>query len=168
MREVVERVAAYKPDVAFLPVSQMTYRYRWGGVNAFCRHLDRTLLERTFQYTAGPDYAGELATACGAKHVVPYATFSFSRLETTSEDMRFGSVLRSRALAKSHYPLRPLESITPADLRGGIRSSMRRRTQFWWRALAALRLRGKRILPAPALASLRRLKRLIRDLREWR
>jgi hypothetical protein len=31
----------HHPSVAFLPISRMTYRYEWGGVNGFCRWTPR-------------------------------------------------------------------------------------------------------------------------------
>ena len=55
MKPVVERVGqAYRPDVAFLPVSKWICHYKSGGVNGFCRYLDQERLEQSFQYTAGP------------------------------------------------------------------------------------------------------------------
>jgi hypothetical protein len=136
--------AAYKPDVAFLPVSRMTYEYRWGGVNEFCRYLDRGLLGRSFQYTAGSDFAAELAAISGTRYAVPYATFTFSRFAAELEEIRFGASLGRHSRAKSFYPLRPMDSLTPADLCDGARSSMRRRTLAAWRRVAAASTRAKR------------------------
>jgi len=144
MRQILERAAAYKPDVAFLPVSRMTYEYRWGGVNEFCRYLDRSLLGRSFQYTAGSDFAAELAAISGARFAVPYATFTFSRFAAELEEIRFGAVLGRHSRAKSFYPLRPMDSLTPADLSDGARASMRRRTLAAWRRVAAASTRAKR------------------------
>ena len=168
MRQVVERVAAYKPDVAFLPVSRMIYKYGWGGVNSFCRYLDRTLLDRWFQYTAGPDYAAELAAASGARYAVPYATFTFSRFAAAPEEMQFGAVLRGRSRAESFYPLQPMDSIALADLRDGMRSSVRRRKLVWRQAAVVFAVRARRSrFASRILAMLRPMRIAVNSPLRW-
>ena len=69
----------YEPTLAFLPISRMTYSYRQGGVNGFCRRIDTDLINKSFQYTAGPDVAVEWARVLDARWIAPYATFTFKK-----------------------------------------------------------------------------------------
>lgn len=138
MRPVLEKVRQmYQPDIAFLPVSKMMYQYKHGGVNGFCRYLDRSLLNERFQYTAGPEDAAEWLAVLNAKWVVPYATFTFSRWATPLAVSRFWKALRPFRLDRCLYPLRPLDSLEPSDL-NGVPSSMMRR----WTILAWFRIGG--------------------------
>jgi L-ascorbate metabolism protein UlaG (beta-lactamase superfamily) len=135
MRPVLERVRdLYRPEVAFLPVSRMVYRYVWGGVNSFCRYLDRSLLGQSFQYNASADDAVEWSKLLGAKATSPYATFIFSRWASAEQAAQFGKALRRRAIGSIFFPLRPLDSLAPADLE----PSLRARVHRW--ALVALSL----------------------------
>lgn len=141
MMPVLERVAQlYRPDVAFLPVSKMVYRYEWGGVNGFCRYLDHDLLDRSFQYTAGPEDASGWAAALGARSVAPYALFVFSRWAAPREIPQFGDALRKWGISRAFYPLRTLDSLSAGDLGSGFESRARRRMLLaWFRTATPLR-----------------------------
>jgi hypothetical protein len=109
MEGVLKRVRdEYHPSVAFLPISRMMYRYQWGGVNAFCRYVDSTLLDKEFQYTAGPQEAAEWVRLLDVSTVVPYATFTFSRLATPPSLSEFEAALNQKGLGATLLPLRPL------------------------------------------------------------
>ena len=128
MTAVLERVRdEYKPQVAALPVSRMTYEYHWGGVNGFCRYLDTDLLDKRFQYTAGPADAAEWTRILGVRLVVPYALFVFKRWTSHEHAQWFREELKKRGLADTLYPLRPLDSVGLADLAGAFGSRLRRR-----------------------------------------
>ncbi len=117
MKPVVERVGqAYRPDVAFLPVSKWICHYKSGGVNAFCRYVDQEMLEQSFQYTAGPQDAADWALLLGAPTVVPYATFTFTRARIPSEVVQFADELKRRGIGRRFYPMRPLDSLAASDL----------------------------------------------------
>jgi len=127
MRPVLERVRdLYHPIVGFLPVSRMIYQFNWGGVNSFCRYLDHDLLDQSFQYTASADDAAEWSRLLGAKAVTPYATFIFSRWACAEQATQFDKALRSREIGSIFFPLRPLDSFTPADLQPTLRSRVHR------------------------------------------
>ena len=112
MTPVLEKVRElYHPSVAFLPVSKMTYQYRTGGVNGFCRYLDTSLLDRSFQYTAAAEDAAEWMTVLKSRWVAPYATFTFSPWSTPREVSEFGRALRSVGLTDALFPLRALDSL---------------------------------------------------------
>jgi hypothetical protein len=133
MRPVLEKVRQmYQPDIAFLPVSKMIYQYKHGGVNGFCRYLDRSLLNERFQYTAGPEEAAEWLTVLNAKWVVPYATFTFSRWATPLAVSRFWQALWAIGKAQSLYPLRPLDSLEATYLTGDPLSMIRRWALLAW------------------------------------
>ncbi|MGH6689749.1 MAG: MBL fold metallo-hydrolase [Gammaproteobacteria bacterium] len=141
MTPVLERVkCVYRPDVAFLPVSRMVFTYRGGGVNAFCRYLDRGLLGRSFQYTAGPEQAAAWAAVLDARWIVPYATFTFPRRDAPEGVARFASALRSMGLGRRLYPLRPLDALPALGRRRDPRSEIRRWTAVaWYRVWTCLR-----------------------------
>jgi L-ascorbate metabolism protein UlaG (beta-lactamase superfamily) len=159
MTPVLERVARlYHPEVAFLPVSKMVYRYEWGGVNGFCRELDPGLLDKWFQYTAGPDDAARWAAALGAGSVAPYALFIFSRWAAPPEIPSFASALKARGILDALYPLRPLDSLTARDLSRALRSRARRRMLLaWFRAAASMKRVVRLTGAARAYRLLRRL-----------
>jgi L-ascorbate metabolism protein UlaG (beta-lactamase superfamily) len=128
MLPVLERVRKeWAPDVAFLPVSRMTYEWRHGGVNGFCRYVDTDLLERSFQYTAGPEQALEWARALGVRRVVPYATFNFTPFDVPAQAAEFDRVLRSAGAGHLLLPLRPFDSAGAADLTDHSQPALRRR-----------------------------------------
>lgn len=107
---------AYRPDIAFLPISKMTFSYEGGGVNGFCRYMNQEMVKDQFQYTAGPEDAAKWAEILEPGLVVPYATFNFSRLATSEPVREFESHLRSRGLDGRLFPLLPMDSLTAADL----------------------------------------------------
>jgi L-ascorbate metabolism protein UlaG (beta-lactamase superfamily) len=112
MRPVIERVGqTYHPDVAFLPVAKWFCHYKSGGVNGFCRYLDQEMLERSFQYTAGPEDAADWSVLLGSPTVVPYATFTFVRGKMPPEIAQFGKELHRRGIGRRFYPMRPLDSL---------------------------------------------------------
>ena len=128
MLPVLERVKReWAPDAAFLPVSRMTYQWRHGGVNGFCRYVDTDLLERSFQYTAGPEQALEWARALGVRRVIPYATFNFTPFDVPAQVAEFDRVLHSAGAGNLLLPLRPFDGAGPADLSDGSQPAMRRR-----------------------------------------
>jgi L-ascorbate metabolism protein UlaG (beta-lactamase superfamily) len=138
MDGVLKRVRAeYHPSVVFLPISRMMYRYQWGGVNAFCRYVDSTLLDKEFQYTAGPQEAAEWVRLLGVSTVVPYATFTFSRLTTPAQLSEFAAALNQKGLGATLLPLRPLDTLDPSDLDGSGRAARRRRFLCRWHRVAA-------------------------------
>ena len=146
MKPVVERVGqAYRPDVAFLPVSKWICHYKWGGVNAFCRYLDQEMLEQSFQYTAGPRDAADWALLLGAPTVVPYATFTFTRGRIPSEVVEFADELKRRGVGRRFYPMRPLDTLAANDLRGGPPTRLRRwRLVAWSRGVGGIYRIGRR------------------------
>ncbi len=116
MKTVLQRVRdQYKPLFAFLPVSKMIYRYEWGGVNGFCRYLDNTLVDQSFQYTASADDAAQWVQVLQPKWAAPYATFNFSRWSTPPEVSQFAKVLKTSGLRKSLYPVRPFDFLASSD-----------------------------------------------------
>ncbi len=133
MIPVLERVAElYRPAVAFLPVSKMIYRYEWGGVNAFCRELDHALLDKSFQYTAGPEDAARWARALDTRTVAPYALFTFSRRAAPPEIAAFADAMKAVGISAAAYPLRPLDSLSRRDVERTLRSEARRRMLLGW------------------------------------
>ena len=133
MLPVLERVKKdYAPDLAFLPISQMVYAWKDGGVNGFCRYVDTELLERSFQYTAGPDQAADWVKALGVKTVSPYATFIFKSTSPSPEVPVFHASLSRIGLESSLFPLRPLDALEPQDLVGGAAADLRRRMLLNW------------------------------------
>ncbi len=157
MRPVVEEVGRrYRPDVAFVPISKWTCYYRSGGVNAFCRYIDQDMIERSFQYTAGPDEAAEWVGLLGARIAVPYATFTFARSKVTPETLQFRLELNRRGIGERFYPMAPLDSLTAADLGKGLRERSRRwRRVVWSRAVSEVNRVGRRAGLAPVLHRLR-------------
>jgi L-ascorbate metabolism protein UlaG (beta-lactamase superfamily) len=133
MHDVLLKVRKeYQPSVAFLPISRMVYRYDHGGINGFCRYVDTAILNKDFQYTAGPDEAAEWVRLLGASTVVPYATFTFSRRAAPKQTNEFFSALNKRGLGSTLLPLRPLDALDPSDLNGSARAARRRRRLRSW------------------------------------
>jgi L-ascorbate metabolism protein UlaG (beta-lactamase superfamily) len=133
MLPVLERVKKdYAPDLAFLPISQMVYAWKDGGVNGFCRYVDTGLLERSFQYTAGPDQAADWVKTLGVRTVSPYATFIFKSTSPSPEVPVFHASLSRLGLEATLFPLRPLDALEPQDLAGGAASDLRRRMLLNW------------------------------------
>jgi L-ascorbate metabolism protein UlaG (beta-lactamase superfamily) len=128
MRPALERVRReWAPDVAFLPISRMTYEWRHGGVNGFCRYVDTERLEQSFQYTAGPEQALEWALALGVRRVIPYATFNFTPFDVPAQAAEFDAVLNAAGAGNLLLPLRPFDSAGPADLSDASHPAVRRR-----------------------------------------
>jgi hypothetical protein len=129
MRESLARVRdEHKPTVAFLPISRMVYAYRDGGVNGFCRYMDTSLLDQSFQYTAGPSEAAEWVRELGVSTVVPYATFTFKPRATPGEVVDFAQALDRAGLGAHLLPLATLGAVEPSDLDGSARALRRRRS----------------------------------------
>ena len=129
MRADLERVRRdYAPTLAFLPVSQMVYEYRHGGVNGFCRLIDPTLLDQSFQYTAGPEVALDWTRLLGVRLVAPYATFTFDPRTPSPEAVRFGEVLSAAGLGDAFVALAPLDRLTRRDLQPTSGAARRRAT----------------------------------------
>jgi L-ascorbate metabolism protein UlaG (beta-lactamase superfamily) len=128
MEPILEEVARrYRPDIAFLPISKAVLAYRYGGNNNFCRYLDRRLLDRSFQYTAGPEDTARLAQVLDPRLIVPYATFTLARWDTPQSLAHFRRELRARHLDGRLHPLRPLDSLDASAAR---RSWWRRRRRY--------------------------------------
>lgn len=133
MREALARVRAEaSPTVAFLPISKMEYSYRHGGVNGFCRYVDTTMLEQSFQYTSGPTEAADWVQELGVGTVVPYATFTFSPRATPASTIEFGAVLDRMGLGDRLLPLPTLATVEPDDLDGSVQAANRRRWLRRW------------------------------------
>jgi L-ascorbate metabolism protein UlaG (beta-lactamase superfamily) len=147
MIPVLERVREeYHPVLAFLPVSKMTYRYEWGGVNGFCRYLDTTLLDKSFQYTASAEDAAEWVRALKPQWVSPYATFNFAPWSTPAEVPQFAKALRRADLEDHLYPIRPFEYLEACDFSPALARELRRRTLVrWFQFGAAIRKYDKRM-----------------------
>lgn len=127
MLPALERVRReWSPDVVFLPVSRMTYYWRNGGVNGFCRYVDTDLLEKGFQYTASADDAVEWAKVLNARRVVPYATFNFNRYQVPPQSKEFELALGRAGMLDRLLPLRPFDAVEPSDLEDNVRTRIRR------------------------------------------
>jgi hypothetical protein len=157
----LERVRRdYKPTLAFLPVSRMTYSYADGGVNGFCRRVDSNLLDKKFQYTAGPDTALEWARLLDARWIVPYATFTFKTTTPSLPVCEFATQMAKAGFADRLVVLRPLDSLEPDDLCGGWRSALRRKfLGGWLRATAAINRTDQRLGKSLVYRGVRRLLR---------
>ena len=117
----------WAPDLAFLPISRMTYAWRHGGVNGFCRAVDTDLLDQWFQYTAGTEQAIDWVRALGVRRVVPYATFNFSPFDVPAQSKEFDEALTAAGMTDLLLPLRPFDAAGPADLTDASQPAMRRR-----------------------------------------
>lgn len=127
MLPALERVRRdWAPDLAFLPISRMTYAWRHGGVNGFCRYVDTDLLDQWFQYTAGAAQAIEWARALGVRRVVPYATFNFSPFDVPAQSKEFDEALRATGRNDLLLPLRPFDAAGPSDLTDASQPAIRR------------------------------------------
>jgi len=145
MIPVLEKVREqYRPVLAFLPVSKMTYRYEWGGVNGFCRYLDTTLLDQSFQYTASAEDAAEWVKALRPKWVSPYATFNFAPWSTPPEVPQFEEALTRANLEKHLYPVRPFEYLEASDF-AATKEMKRRALVRWFQVGSAIRKYDKRM-----------------------
>jgi hypothetical protein len=122
----------YQPNVAFLPISRLTYAYRHGGVNGFCRRMDTTLLDQSFQYTAGPDAAVEWVRQLGVSWVAPYATFTFSKSAPAPQVAEFARELAAAGMRERLLALRPRDAFTLDDLGSNVRARMRRNYLNRW------------------------------------
>jgi hypothetical protein len=161
MEPVLEKVRElYRPNIAFLPISKMTYMYRNGGVNGFCRYFDADLLNQSFQYTASGQDAAEWTLALQPKYVVPYATFTFSRWSVPPEMQGFAQALKGVGLAKSLYPFLPFTSFKSSQLRGDLLSALRRYLLVHWFTLRGhLKNFDSRLSPYRPYAFLRKATR---------
>jgi hypothetical protein len=138
MTGVLEKVRElYQPQIAFVPISRMEYRYADGGVNGFCRYLDSNLLPQSFQYTASADDAAEWVALLGAPYAAPYATFTFSRWQSPAEVSRFCRALQSRGLGNRFCPFSSMDGVSLSDLDGSFSARIRRR---WAVALCRARV----------------------------
>lgn len=121
MAPVLNDVARrYRPDVALLPISKVEINYRQGGINGFCRCIDRDGLDRTVQYTSGPSEAAEWARLSSAAVVVPYAAFVLSRRTAPGNFGAFRREMRSLGLASRIRPMVPFAHLRPNDLSPGL------------------------------------------------
>jgi hypothetical protein len=128
MQPALDRVRReWAPDLAFLPISRMTYAWRHGGVNGFCRAVDTDLLDQWFQYTAGTEQAIDWVRALGVRRVVPYATFNFSPFDVPAQSKEFDEALIAAGMTDLLLPLRPFDAAGPADLADTSQAAMRRR-----------------------------------------
>jgi L-ascorbate metabolism protein UlaG (beta-lactamase superfamily) len=158
MKPVMEKIRdRHQPVMAFLPVSKMVYEYRHGGVNGFCRYVDERLLDQSFQYTAGAEDAARWLAVLGARWVAPYATFNFPRWYTPKVVSDLGRELRRAGLGERLYPMRPLDSLGPSDLNGGLSSKLRRHALVAWFHIGGAVSRLDRRLQAVRLYRLFRL-----------
>lgn len=139
MEPVLARVReGFAPDAAFLPVSNMVYRFRHGSVNGFCRHLDTHLMAQDNPYTASPALALEWTRLLGVRRAAPYAVFCLRR---TTAPQQIAELVRDAGpagLGKAILPLPALAALSPEDLRDSPRTHWRRRSlQNWFRIGAA-------------------------------
>jgi L-ascorbate metabolism protein UlaG (beta-lactamase superfamily) len=133
MKPVLERIRdQYQPDLAFLPVSKMVYRYEWGGVNAFCRYLDTTMVDKDFQYTASGEDAAEWVSVLKPQLTAPYATFNFPRWSTPAQVSVFESALSHLGLQNTLFPFRPFDALESSDFQPGTSRELRRRALVRW------------------------------------
>jgi hypothetical protein len=147
MIPVLERVRdAYRPTVAFLPISKMTYDYETGGVNGFCRFVDTESFAKSFQYTASADDAARWVAVLRPLWVCPYAIFAFSRWSVSVEIAEFAAALRRLDEAEHLFPLRPMDALDRSDLAVGPRARRRRWIRVRWSSLAADMTRKNRRL----------------------
>ena len=133
MKPVLERIRdQYQPDLAFLPVSKMVYRYEWGGVNAFCRYFDTTMVDKDFQYTASGEDAAEWVRVLKPQWAAPYATFNFPRWSTPAQVTDFESALSQVGLQDRLYPFRPFDVLESTDFQPGSSRELKRRAMVRW------------------------------------
>jgi L-ascorbate metabolism protein UlaG (beta-lactamase superfamily) len=161
MRADLERVRRdYRPTVAFLPVSRMTYSYVHGGVNGFCRRVNTDLLDKEFQYTADPKTAVEWARLLDARWIVPYATFRFRKTSPSERAREFADEMAKAGLADRLMALRPLDSIEPDDIVGTRRTTFRQKfLAEWLRISAAIHRTDNRLRRYFVYRGIRRLLR---------
>jgi L-ascorbate metabolism protein UlaG (beta-lactamase superfamily) len=129
MTGVLEEIRdRFQPQLAFLPVSRMTYPYRGGGVNGFCRHFDRGLLDSDFQYTADPALATEWLGVLRSRWLVPYATFSLGRFSPPAHYAELKREVAQAGLSQCLYPMLPLDRVALSQL--GSRTSQLRQLSY--------------------------------------
>lgn len=137
MPPVLERVRdEFRPNLAFLPCSDVAYRYEQGGGSHFCRYFDSTRASQTFQYTASPEDAARWAQLLDSDVVVPYALFLLSPWTTHPSIRALQCALQARGLGDRFWPLRPMQSISTEDLADGRCARFRRRRERAWFRLA--------------------------------
>ena len=137
MTAILDRVREeFQPNVAFLPCSDVVYRYDQGGGNRFCRYFDRARAGASVQYTAPPEEAARWARILDAPIVIPYALFLFSRWATHPGIRGLARALDAAGLGDRFWPLRPLGSISAGDLTSGPRRNIRRLASGAWYRLA--------------------------------
>jgi Predicted Zn-dependent hydrolases of the beta-lactamase fold len=133
MKPVLEKIREqYRPQLAFLPVSKMIYRYEWGGVNAFCRYLDTSLVDKDFQYTASGQDAAEWVKVLQPQWTAPYATFNFQRWSAPMQVADFEGALAELGLRECLYPFRPFDVMESSDFLPGHSKKVRRRAMVTW------------------------------------
>lgn len=137
MTAALERVRdEFRPNLAFLPCSDVVYRYDQGGGSRFCRYYDRGRASRSFQYTAPPAEAARWAAILDAPIVVPYALFLFSRRATHPGIHALARALREGGLSDRFWPLRPLDRLSVRDLADRPGAHLRRMASRAWYGLA--------------------------------
>lgn len=159
MPAVLARVRdEHKPTVAFLPISRMEYAVADGGVNGFCRYVDTRILNKSFQYTAGPHEAVQWVRELDVQTVVPYATFTFNPRATPGEVAELLTALRAAGLGDRLLPLPTQGAVEPTDLDGSSRALRRRRSlQQWFATGASVSRLDRRLKKNPAYRFARRL-----------
>jgi hypothetical protein len=155
----LERVRRdYAPTVAFLPVSRMIYAYAHGGVNGFCRKISTGLLDKSFQYTAGPGDAVKWSRLLDARCVVPYATFTFNASTAAPQVCDFLRQMAAAGLGDRVMALRPQDSLEPDDLKQNWQRDVRRAYLFTWlRSVAAFNSLDHGLVKFVVYRGLRRL-----------
>lgn len=161
MRADLERVRRdYRPSVAFLPISRMTYAYATGGVNGFCREVDTSIVRNEFQYTAGPGDAVEWVRLLDAAVVAPYATFTFDRWPAL-ELAEFAQLMGQAGLGDRLALLRPLDPLEPNDLIADGSAFRRRRfLRRYMQVTAALMRADRRLARHLAYRAVKRMRRI--------
>ena len=146
MRPIVKRVGqTYRPDVAFLPVSKWICHYKFGGVNAFCRYLNQEMLEQSFQYTARSGRCGRLVIIAGRSDGRALCDLHFRTRKDSARNRAVRQELHRRGIGRRFYPMRPLDSLTAADLGGGVQARSRRwRLVAWSRGVGGIYRLGRR------------------------
>jgi L-ascorbate metabolism protein UlaG (beta-lactamase superfamily) len=159
MTDALTRVRdEHHPTLAFLPISQMVYSVKGGGVNGFCRYVDTAMLGKSFQYTAGPAEAVQWARTLDVDTVVPYATFTFHPRATPGEVADLLAALRAEGLSDRLLPLPTQGAVEPPDLDGSSRALRRRRSlQQWFATGARVSRLDRRLKQNPAYRFARRL-----------
>jgi L-ascorbate metabolism protein UlaG (beta-lactamase superfamily) len=147
MKPVLERVYHhYKPDLAFLPIEKVTFKYRHGGANSYCRYIDNKLIDESCTYTVSAEEAAKWVSILRVKKVVPYAVFTFARWKTPVEIPEFSRALERLKLRDRLYPLRTLDGLSASDLNGSGRAEMRRKMLLYWFETGGRLLKSHRMM----------------------